>query len=243
MPSEDAEDRAYCLAYLDDQARDIAALVATARENPDDRAVLVSIRDEILMMREILDELGVPFSQVADDDPGLLAYYERVAAESVAERADEKYGQLVEVLAPDQQLGVFDGIPVTLVSVELRTRAVLVHLRGVENERTKELDAAYEAAFAEWTPLVGAAKKAGEPSPDSPPQPGGMLNHLPLRLLDDVGTDFRARTRAGGGSQTPWGGWWHFEPAVPTTAATLTVAVDDPEGRTQLHELPLRGER
>lgn len=47
-------------AHLHDQARYVAELTLAAQARPRDRDALIAIRDELFVMRETLDTLGVP---------------------------------------------------------------------------------------------------------------------------------------------------------------------------------------
>jgi hypothetical protein len=59
-----SDGRNWLLQHLDHQARYLASLTAYARQNPDDRAVLLRVRDEMFTLRETLDTLAVPHALV-----------------------------------------------------------------------------------------------------------------------------------------------------------------------------------
>jgi hypothetical protein len=52
-------DRALLLQHLDDQARTLAEMTASARDRADSSESLAQIRDQLFVMQETLDTLGV----------------------------------------------------------------------------------------------------------------------------------------------------------------------------------------
>jgi hypothetical protein len=134
------------------------------------------------------------------------------------------------VLAPAAELGVVDGMTLVLLSVELWSSGVFVHLAILRSAATDELDAAHERAFEAW---------AAGPRDEAPPDmPGVRLGHLALTVADDTGTSYRPTHRAAGGSGTEWRSQWKFEPGPPPEATRLTITVGA-DGREQAHELTL----
>ena len=62
------EDRAWLLHHLAEQARHVQALIDDARAHPDDADKLLAVRDEVFMIRETLDTLGVPHALDGNDE-------------------------------------------------------------------------------------------------------------------------------------------------------------------------------
>jgi hypothetical protein len=61
-------DRDWLLAHLNDQARGLAALADSAHRHPADLDQLVAVRDQVFVMRETLDTLGVAHALVSNAD-------------------------------------------------------------------------------------------------------------------------------------------------------------------------------
>jgi hypothetical protein len=150
----------------------------------------------------------------------------------------ETHEQLEAVLAPARALADVDGLTVVLLSVELWTSGLFVHLATLRNPLSDELDAEHEASMMHWA--ATRRDDANEPEKLPPPdQPGERLLRLPLTVSDDVGTRFQPRSRSAGGTGTEWRSQWHFEPGVPRTASRLTIAIEGADGHQHTHELAL----
>ena len=61
-------DREWLLAHLDAQLRHLAQLAVNAREKPSDDGTLFAIRDEICMVRETMNSLGIPHALASNAD-------------------------------------------------------------------------------------------------------------------------------------------------------------------------------
>ena len=84
------------------------------------------------------------------------------------------------VLAPATGLATVDGMTLVLLSVELWTTSVFLHLAVLRTPDTDEQDAAHQRAMDAWA----AGRRDGAP----PAQPGERLTRLALTLADDAGT-------------------------------------------------------
>jgi hypothetical protein len=124
------------------------------------------------------------------------------------------------VLAPAAELAFVDGMTLVLLSVELWSGGVFLHLAVLRNAATDELDAAHERAFDGWT--------AGRRDQAPPPMPGTRLGDLALTVADDTGTSYQPSHRAAGGSGTEWRSEWKFEPGAPPEATRLTITLESP---------------
>jgi hypothetical protein len=138
--------------------------------------------------------------------------------------------QLRGVLAPAAELAEVDGMTLMLLSVELWTTSVFLHLAVLRSAQTDELDATHQRAMDAWA--------AGPHTDDPPPQPGERLTRLPLMLADDAGTPYHPTHRHAGGTATEWRSGWKFEPGPPATTMRLTVTLDQ-DGQQRHHELEL----
>jgi hypothetical protein len=56
------------LGHVDDQARTLAEMTTAARQHPNNPDKLTQVRDQIFVMRETLDMLGVPHATATHDD-------------------------------------------------------------------------------------------------------------------------------------------------------------------------------
>lgn len=140
--------------------------------------------------------------------------------------------------SPDVLIGEHQGVPIRLEAVVLRRSGVLVFLAACRNHITDQLDAAYRDAFAEWAEQVKAARERGEEPPRPPDEPGGLMQ-MRLAIQDDTGTAYQWAGSLSGGSGTEWEAIRRFQPAVPTVARTLTVAIDSDESRQQAFTVSL----
>jgi hypothetical protein len=113
-----------------------------------------------------------------------------------------------------------EGFEIVLVSVELWSEEVVVRLAVPRDTRTQQLEAHYEQALDEWAKRRQQA--ADEPPP---PQPGELLLDVDVQLHDDMGTAYRPRIAARGGSGRMFRGEWFFEPGPPTAATAMTVVL------------------
>jgi hypothetical protein len=130
----------------------------------------------------------------------------------------------------DADLGEIDGIAVILDAVGFADGAIVVHLRARRSMRRDELDAGFQAAFANWEQVASAARERGERPPDPPPQPGALLNAIALRLHDDAGTSYRWLGSQAAGTGTEWDAIRRFGPQPPAEATRLTLTLGDATG-------------
>jgi hypothetical protein len=114
--------------------------------------------------------------------------------------------RLIAVHAPAATLG-----DVIILSVELWTESIHVHLAPVQTEETDRLTAEHVASD-----FAGDA-------------PDAYLGLLDLALADDAGTVYRPTGTAAGGTGTEWRAHWTFAPGYPPDATRLTVTIGDQE--------------
>jgi hypothetical protein len=127
--------------------------------------------------------------------------------------------ELIAVHAPATRLAEVDGLELMLLSVELWTKSVFVHLAATETALTDRLTAEQKAELDRW---------AQDPTrSDLPEVPGAMLGRMSLTVADDAGTDYRPSSSQAGGTGTEWRAMWQFEPGVPDSASRLTIAIED----------------
>jgi hypothetical protein len=138
--------------------------------------------------------------------------------------------RLRAVLAPATALAEVDGMTLMLLSVELWTTSVFLHLAVLRTPETDEQDAAYQRAIDAWA--------AGARDDAPPAQPGERLTRLPLTIADDAGTRYHTTHRGAGGSATEWRSQWKFEPGPPPTTTRLTITLDQ-DGEHHHHALEL----
>ncbi len=134
------------------------------------------------------------------------------------------------VLAPAMELAVVEGMTLVLLSVELWTTSVFLHLAVLRTSETDEQDAAHQRAMDAW----GAGPRDGDP----PAQPGERLTRLPLTLADDAGTRYRPTHRGAGGTATEWRAQWKFEPGPPPAATRMTITLGT-GGQKHDHDIDL----
>jgi hypothetical protein len=136
--------------------------------------------------------------------------------------------QLRGVLAPATELAAVDGMTLVLLSVELWTTSVFLHLAVLRTPKTDEQDATYQRAMDAWA----AGPREGSP----PAQPGERLTRLPLTIADDAGSEYHPTHRAAGGTATEWRAEWKFEPGPPPAATRLTITLET-GGEKRHHDL------
>ena len=105
------------------------------------------------------------------------------------------------------------GITLVVTSVEIWVDVVIVRIGGLPSEESDRRIAAAEAARREWSPTSG----------EEPPTPWDDFRGLEIAVRDDVGTAYRPRSGAVGGTGTEWRMEWRFAPAPPEDAETLYV--------------------
>jgi hypothetical protein len=127
--------------------------------------------------------------------------------------------ELIAVHAPAARIAEVDGLELMLLSVEMWTASVIIHLAATETPLTDRLTAEQKAELERW---------ARDPHrTDLPEMPGALLGRLELTVADDVGTRYQPSSSHAGGNGTEWRALWRFEPGVPEAATRLTVAIGD----------------
>jgi hypothetical protein len=105
----------------------------------------------------------------------------------------------------------------TLLSVELWTDCVFVHLARGQTEEMRRV----------WEEYVSAEKAARDRGADVVLPPEFTIGD-DLRLTDDVGTRYERRSGSSGGFPSdPVRALWAFEPGPPEAAAWLVVSLGD----------------
>lgn len=230
----EADDRAQVLDDLHEVAAEIAGLAERARADPSDTDLLEELCHEVFMLREVLDELGVEHALLSND-----AYGEITRARAREEEEAREAEGRIAVYEPGAVLGEVDGVPIVLQKVGLYTDHLRVHLIGRQNEITEELDRTLRAEFEAWIPRLREARAAGRPDPPPPATPAERLVRHPLRLTDDIGTEYRVGRQSWGGSETEWEAQARFSPSAPAGATTLTIGLDAPAYRDRTHAIRL----
>jgi hypothetical protein len=132
------------------------------------------------------------------------------------------------VLAPNEPLADVGEMTLVLSSIELWTRSVFVRMAGLDNGVSDQLDEEFRGALERW---ANDARVRGEAANDPPGEPGARrLLDVKIALSDDLGTDYRWKGAAAGGTGTEWHTHRIFEPGVPGEASGLMLEVIDPEG-------------
>jgi hypothetical protein len=127
--------------------------------------------------------------------------------------------ELIAVHAPATRLAEVEGLELMLLSVELWTQSVFVHLAATETPLTDRLSAEQTAELERW---------ALDPTrTDMPEVPGAALSRLELTLTDDAGTRYWPASSSAGGSGTEWRAMYQLEPRVPAGASRLTIAIGE----------------
>jgi hypothetical protein len=122
---------------------------------------------------------------------------------------------LPTVASPLARIGQRDGVELVLVSVEAWPDEVVVRLRGLPNDLTERLDAGFQLALESDT-------RAGR---RPPAQPAERIFDFEITVADDVGTEYRSRSSARGGSGRMFRADWTFAPGPPAEAGWLIVGV------------------
>lgn len=204
----------------------------------DDPAVYPELLGALRALRDcgVLDEDAVREARARLD-----ARYEWLAEPEIempAPSASSTHDALEAVLAPARPVADVDGLTVVLVSVELWTSGVVLHLAGLRGAVTDELDVEYQAAMAHWVTLAEEAQASGSRVP-APHAPGERLLRLPLTVADDVGTRYEPVSRQGGASGSEWRSQWQLTPGVPADATRLRFGVERAGGEGSVVELVL----
>jgi hypothetical protein len=63
-----APDREWLMSHLHEQIAHLSALARSTDGSEDDRASLLALRDQIFVIRETLDTLGVPHARASNTD-------------------------------------------------------------------------------------------------------------------------------------------------------------------------------
>lgn len=135
------------------------------------------------------------------------------------------------VISPLAPLFQVDGTDIALVSVELWPRETVVRVAALVEDSVEE-----EEAFGERLDSWAAGGSLG-PIPESPGEP--LYRDLSLSLSDDLGTEYRAKSSAVGGTGRLFRGDWHFPRGVPQEATWLLVEANTEVGEGGSYELTL----
>ena len=126
----------------------------------------------------------------------------------------------------DFHIATVDGVDVVLTGVQLTPEHLEVGWHGVPNAATQDLDQGWDTAMGTWTHQVEAEGREAAGTP--PRMPGNLLARVQAFVVDDLGTEYVARTGHAAGSDSPWDSRWRYTPAPPAAARMLrlTFAVD-----------------
>jgi hypothetical protein len=151
-------------------------------------------------------------------------------------------------LSPNQRLGVSGGLTIVLTGVWLWSTRLVLRMEAEQNELTRSLDAVYDAAVKRYEERW-RAHRAGAPMDDEelapPDQPSvERLGSLPLSVSDNLGNAYHALGTATGGPHQ-WRSEWRLEPAVPSSATQLEIALASlgPNRQCVTLALPARAEQ
>jgi hypothetical protein len=156
---------------------------------------------------------------------------------------DKRRGQLrvagfvcedAEMTLP-KELVVVEGLTLDLLGIHQRDAYVEIVCELRDDENFARCSAAYAVATREWEErATGAIRSHGDASgprearpafPAPPAQPADVFAQLELEVDDDVGTTYRWRGSALGGTGSERSASWTFTPAAPPSAQHFDVRV------------------
>lgn len=141
-------------------------------------------------------------------------------------------GHVRAALAPEVVLGDVKGVTVVLGALLSTSAGVVIYFYGLQDEITAAYDAEHAVVWQEWLSELEAAKsRVDTTSPRPPTEPGTLLmNDMRVRVIDDVGTDYKWVGTSAGGTGTEWDASWKFKPGIAGGARSATIAFDTDEG-------------
>jgi hypothetical protein len=134
---------------------------------------------------------------------------------------------LVRVLAPVGQVVEADGLTIMVVSAELWSDEVYVHLAVIPTDGLHRLEQEHDRAVADWF----ERRKVEGDRARSPAGPGERLAYLPLALDDGIGTEYKFHGGSSGGGRGDYRLMREFRPGVPPEAERLELVVSDADGQ------------
>ena len=132
---------------------------------------------------------------------------------------------LPKVVSPLVRIAEREGVELVLVSVEAWPDEVVVWMRALPTKLTARLDADFHLALEAWHREGGGGLPPG--------QPADQVFDFDVALADSVGTPYRTRSSARGGTGTMFRADWTFAPGPPDAARYLTVRVAGVNGGEQ----------
>ena len=126
---------------------------------------------------------------------------------------------LPKVVSPLASVGEREGVELILVSVEAWPDEIVVRMRGRPSLLTERLEEEFATALETW-------HRDGREG-HIPEQPGERILGFELHVADDVGTDYKLRSAARGGTGTMFRAEWTFAPGPPESAQRLAVRVGE----------------
>src|SRR5690242_1834203 len=136
--------------------------------------------------------------------------------------------ELPKVVSPLATVGQREGVELVLVSVEAWPDEVVVRMRGRASPLTRRMETDFDAALGTWH------RQGREGRPPEEPAERIFPPDLDVRVTDDLGTAYKLRASARGGTGTEFHANWTFLPGPPDRAGRLTVRVCDAETEISL---------
>jgi len=122
-------------------------------------------------------------------------------------------------------------VDIALVSVELWPRQTVVRLAALVDDPVGEEDA-FARSLDTW-----AAGGRRDPFPEEPGE--RFYREVTLSLSDDLGSEYRWKSSAVGGTGRLFRGEWYFGRGVPENATRLLVEARQASGESGAYELSL----